>query len=266
MLLAFLDECNPEPNNQHSPENRFLIFGVTLIDSSVSLEFNEGVDEIRQQHGFNRTDKLKYALADKPDHVTNEQHREAKAAVLELAARLNVKTILYCALHRIIDSQGQDTYLNWGMDACLTKIQQFYTENEAENGFFCFFDRHSRQTMPQYMKTKFQERNHQPRAGHRTPNLVGVSQVWDGTSHLSSLCDIVTGSYAYVVSNPDRDIAGKSLVRLLKPMVWGISVDDGQFDVMDRGLLFRPEQRNPRFDVHYEEVRSRVVDWANEPA
>lgn len=264
MLLAFLDEVNPEPNSENSPENRFLIFGVTLMDSSACLPLNQGIEEIRRQQGFSHTDSLKYALADKPEQVTNAQHKAAKEAALTLAANLGVKTILYCSLHRIIDNKGQDTYLNWGMDACLTKIQQFYNESGAENGFFCYFDRHHRQTMANYMKSKFQQRNNQARAGHRTPDLVGVSQVWDGTSHLSSLCDIITGSYAYVVSNPERDIAGKALVRLLKPLVWGMPLDNGELDVMERGLLFRPEQRSAKYDIHYQEVKSRVVDWANQ--
>lgn len=265
MLLCSIDEASPEPNTQNHPESRFLVMGVTMVDTSKCKELNDGIESIRAEYGFQHNDALKFALHDKPDHVSNEQHANAKAAVISLAAALKVKVIVYCALHRIIDSQGQDRYLDMGIESCFTKIQQFYSENEKENGWFCLIDRHSRATLMPLMKSKFLERNHQAYDGFKTPDLIGVSMTWDGTTHLSSLCDIVTGSFNYIVNNPSRDQAGKKLIRLLKPLVWGQPSEDGKLTVTERGLLFRPKSPNVTLQHHFTETKSRILDWANQP-
>ena len=103
---------------------------------------------------------------------------------------MDLSAILSFAHHDIIDANGQDVYLNWGLDALFTKLQQFMND-EADNApFFVFVDRHSRKTYAMHLVDKFRKRNHQPRVGFNTPGLVGVAGVWDGTSHFSPIVDI----------------------------------------------------------------------------
>lgn len=263
MLFVFVDECNPEPDTS-ADQNRFLVFGALIVESKVALELTSRVEKIRWKYGFLPSDSLKYAVSDKPAQVSRDDHTAAKKEVLETAANLGVKCFVYFALHKIIDRNGQDTYLGWALDAILTKAQQFYTEEKSSDGFMVFIDRHSRSSQASHMAQKFRERKQQPNAAFNTPDLIGVNLVWDGTSHLASVCDIVTGSLSYVINNPTRDIAGKSLIKLVRPMVWGRPVG-GELSVVGRGLLFRPEnQRSEKFRRLYEETKMRIIQWANE--
>ncbi|WP_141134921.1 DUF3800 domain-containing protein [Tropicimonas sediminicola] len=125
MRIAFIDEANPEPNEQNSPDNRFLIVGTTIIDASRALELSDKIEKIREDHGFKRVDSLKFSPNDRPDHLSNDAFISAKRSVLEAAKDCEVRVILYCALHSIIDKNGMDKYLNWATDAKLTKLQQF---------------------------------------------------------------------------------------------------------------------------------------------
>jgi hypothetical protein len=266
MKLVFIDEANQDPNPQNVAERRFLVVGAVIIDSDEVLAFSDSIERIRADNGFNRCDSLKYALADKPDHVSNDQHRQAKSQLLEAAARHNVKLIAYVAHHQIIDGNGIDAHLNWAIDQLLTKIQQFMNENAPGDPFYCLVDRHSRAGLAGYLRNRFQERNHQERPGFNTPSLAGTGIVWDGTAHLTSLCDIVTGSFTYIVNNPHRDIAGRAMIQLLRPLIWGVPGGDGRIHVRHRGLLFRPDPENIRaqnYREEYEEVIQRVVQWAN---
>lgn len=232
------------------------------------LKFNEGADAIRDEFGFNNTDPLKFALSDKPDHVSKENHTKAKEALLRLAKEQEVKTILYCASHKIIDSQGQENYLDMGITSVLTKLQQFCDETDEDVPFYCLVDRHSRKTFGPHLRKCFTDRNNQPKDGFNTPNLVGIGSTWDGTSHLSSLCDVVVGSYNYIVNNPHRDIAGKKLIRELRPLIWGKrNKVQKKFVATGRGLLFRPEVStilHPPYKSAYIETHKRIIEWAND--
>lgn len=263
MLFAFIDECNPEPDRAEGQPGRFLVFGAIMVSSTNAKSLTDELQAIREHYGFLNEDSLKFALADKPKNISKEFHQEAKIQAIRAAIRHEVKCIIYFALHKIIDSQGMDTYLSWAVDACFTKIQQFYTENQLDEGFMVFVDRHSRSSQGKHLSSKFIQRNKQSKDGFNTPDLISVSSAWDGTSHLASLCDIITGSFSYIINNPTRDIAGKALIKELRPLVWG-KKEGKIYRVVDRGLLFRPKDQFPKFKEIYEETQQRIISWAND--
>lgn len=267
MQFVFIDESNPEPTPAGAI-GCFLVYGAVLIDAESVSKLNDDIEEIRNDLGFLPDDKLKFSPNDRPNQISRDDHIISKERVLKAAAKRKVRTILYCAHHDIIDSRGQEVYLNWGLDALFTKVQQYVNEEKEASPFSVFVDRHSRNTYAKHLREKFVKRNIQPKAGFNTPGLVCVSSVWDGTSHLASLADIIVGSYNYIVNKPERDVAGRQMILALRPLIWGHRDTKKRIRYpLGRGLLFRPEIdeiRKKETKALYEETKDRIFTWANE--
>lgn len=264
MRLIFIDETNPEPNFPNSREDRFLVVGALILDPQAARALTDQVEAIRDETGFDRHDSLKFSVADKPAHITRDQHKDAKALTIQACVGVGAKLIIYCALHKVIDRRGVNTYLNWSIDALLTKIEQHCDEVGEQEGYICMLDRHGRPEFPDYLKGKFRDRAHQQRVGFNADRLVSTAMVWDGTSHIASAADIIIGSFSYIINNPERDIAGRSLLAELQPLLWGHANGNNIGETFDRGFLLRPENVNHApYRAHYTALMERLVNWSN---
>jgi len=263
MFFVFIDEAYAEPNTADDRDSRFLVVSSTLIEAERALGLTEEIEEIRARYGFKNTDSLKFSPSDRPPEVTREQHIDAKRDVFRAAADHNVRVILYSALHKIVDTQGMDTYMDWAIDATLTKVEQFSREEVNNRPYMCYVDRHSRPEFHRYLKRKFQHRANQTREGFNTTGLLGTAMVWDGTSHLASVCDIVTGSYNFALNFPDNDRVGPELMQLIRPLLWSGQPHSDREGVKERSILFRPNEiRISRYARITEESERRILHWA----
>lgn len=259
MKLLFADEADQNAGGG----SKFFVYGAAMFDAGKVKRLTESVTKIRVNAGYEPNDVLKFAAADKPKQVRKEKWIEAKCAVLELARRQNVRFFGYCVHHGITKNQCHADKLKFGANTVISKFQQYLKENNDVG--FCFFDRWDNDQHFAFQRAKFLERSSHDNIYLRSENVVGFATICDGSSHLASIADICVGSFRYVVNEPKRDIAGKELARLLRPLFWGISSSDGKF-IDDRGLIMRP--RNWRleyktFAPDYSETKRRLIDWAN---
>jgi hypothetical protein len=85
----------------------------------------------------------------------------------------------------------------------------------------------------------------------------------DGASHLSSMADILLGSFRYCVNEPERDIAGKAMLPALVPLMW-TGTSEGKQYVRERGLNLRPKKVNtPAHQEEYDKLMDRLQGYLN---
>lgn len=89
-------------------------------------------------------------------------------------------------------------------------------------------------------------------------HIIGYASTCDGASHISSVADIVLGSFRYCVNEEDKDIAGRELLPLVVRMMWHKRKGD-EINVMEKGLTLRPREiRAPAYRAEYEALRQRL--------
>jgi hypothetical protein len=113
-----------------------------------------------------------------------------------------------------------------------------------------------------YAKDKFQRGLTFPKSPDRRLNrIVSIGFTCDGASHLSSMADIVLGSFRYCVNESDKDEAGKAMFPGLMRLMWK-GTRDGKKYVRERGLTLRPEVvLSRRYQEEYDELAKRLQGY-----
>jgi hypothetical protein len=73
----------------------------------------------------------------------------------------------------------------------------------------------------------------------RLDRVLGFGHAVDGSSHLSSVADVLLGAFRYCVNQPENEEAGKAMFPVLMSMMWKRE-RGGKVYVNDCGLVFRP--------------------------
>lgn len=261
MYLLISDESQ----NQQTDHTKFFIYGSIIVESEKVPGITDGMEAIREKYGFLPTDSFKFSPNDKPGQVSKPNFINAKKEALVLAKACSVRFMGYAMLHAIGKNKKPEELITWGADAILTKYQQLLEEMDNSRGI-CLFDTLPIEHPNKYLRGAFQNRFEHAVAGHRLANIDMIASVTDGCSHLTSLCDIATGSFRYVVNEPERDKAGKELISLLKPLFWG-KRKEKKNHIFERGILLRPKEvTHAAYKADYEELKNRILDWANKGA
>jgi hypothetical protein len=256
--VLFADEANPE---QTDP-NKFFIYGGLIVPTSQMQSIHSAIENLRGEAGMPPEAPLKFAAAERPKCLTADEHTLLKQRVYEIALRNKVRFCGYAILHAIAAKQEPKTLVEWGADILLAKFNQFLDEESAKG--WVNFDRINTSKPFRYLQDKFSRR--QPTEGEEVylENIIGYGFTCDGASHFASMADIVIGGFRYVVNEPNRDIAGKSIMRAIASIMWHRIDKDGIKQVGGRGLVLRPKEvRAPGYLAEYEEVRLRLAAWAN---
>ena len=261
MYFLIADETHQQKNDH----DVFFTYGAIIVPTSQVASLTSDVEEIRRKYKFKHSDSLKFSPADKPKDLSLPDFLQCKSEVFAAASQREVRFMGYALLHAIGKDKTNEEIICWGADAILTKFQQFLEENGGERGV-CFFDTLPIRKSNRFLREAFQKRLIHEKAGHRLENIDMIATVTDGCSHLTSVCDICAGSFGFAVNNPDKDIAGPSLMKALWPLLWGEMADGRERKlVKERGLLLRPQKRTKKeFADKYEALKSRLLSWASD--
>jgi hypothetical protein len=181
--------------------------------------------------------------------------------VYEIAARHGVKFIGYAILHSIARRRDHSTLVEFGANILLAKFNQFL--GEVGGAGWATFDRLNTEKPYAYLQAKFENRYATDESHIRLERVLGYSFTCDGASHHSSLADIIIGGFRYVMNEPERDVAGRSIVQSLGPIFWGKQNSAGVNFIGERGLVLRPKSLSaPSYQADYAEVRARLTDWS----
>lgn len=256
-FTLFADEANPE---QTDP-TRFFVYGGIFVENEQIANLHQTIEELSRRYGLETSDQIKFNSRTRPKSLTVGKHSELKTEVMAAAAKHKVVFCGYAVLHAVAGNQSNQTLLERGANIILAKYNQFLAEKGSKG--WAVFDRVNTEAPYQYLREKFERRNRVQGENVRLENIMGYSFTCDGASHLSSLADVVIGGFRYVVNEPKRDIAGKAIVKGLNPL-WGHVRDGKGINIKDRGLVLRPKDiRKAEYLADYQEIRDRVIAWAN---
>ena len=109
LYLLFTDETNLRP----STVSKFFIYGGVFFPADRLSEIHTLVENVRREYGFRPGDEFKFNTRSRPDHITLEQHRDAKRAVLNACAQLDVRFVACLVLHDIAISREGEELVGW---------------------------------------------------------------------------------------------------------------------------------------------------------
>lgn len=253
--ILFADEANPE---QTDP-NKSFIYGGVFVPVSRMMEIHERVDKLRASYGLQPKDQIKFNTRTKPNSITTTQHTEIKSEIYSIAADCGVKFCGYAILHAIAENKDHTTLVEYGANILLAKFNQFLSENTATG--WAMFDRINTQTPYEYLKSKFESRLN-PKEQNPLEKILGYSFTSDSASNVASLADVLIGGFRYIINEPERSIAGRSIMKSLDPVFWARLGSDGNRYIANRGIVLRPkEQKSVAYQADYAEVVGRIVEW-----
>jgi hypothetical protein len=227
LYLMYGDEADAEEGRGQ----KFFLYGGIFVDHSKAWTAHLRIEDLRKEAGFVAQDSLKFASSTRPKTVTADAHREIKSAVIALAHELGIVFCAYVFLHAIGRSQDQVDLIEYGANTVLGRFNEFLTEKN-EHGI-ANLDRMSKNGFI-YAKEKFQRGLAFPSRDRRLERVISVGFTCDGASHLSSMADILLGSFRYCVNEPERDIAGRAMLPNLVPLMW-TGKSEGKQYVRERG-------------------------------
>lgn len=215
MYLTLTDETNRDVE-----ESTFFLLGGVAVPFSSAEQIHSRLDTIRTVHGYLPGDAFKYARTSKPEHVTEQNFNSAKSQALDLCLEFGVKIFLYVCHHAIAENRSPAEKFQWGSNGMLWQLNKFLNENGTYS--WVLQDRHPVEGEFQYYKQRFMQsrptfQNHY----HKLNRIIGFGSTCDGASHLSSLADIVLGSYRFCINNPAKDIVNGLLLPRLLRSTWG---------------------------------------------
>ncbi|WP_312136771.1 hypothetical protein [Brevundimonas sp.] len=252
MQLMFADEADVEQGRNQL----FYVAGAIFIAADRTRELSDTIFEIREARGFRAGDPLKFAVRNRPDHVSADEHRSAKQDVMAAAAAHGVTFCAYVMLHELALEQGQERLVQYGANTLLGKFNEFCGEPGVGPGI-AMFDRMPIGNEFAFFREKFSRGLTFPNSDdRRLENVISYASTCDGASNLSSVMDIVLGAFRYCVNEPERDVAGRQLLPQVARLMWRRA---GANPLRERGLVMRPSNvRVPEHRTQYEGLRDRL--------
>ena len=255
MHLMFGDEADHEAGRA-----KFIVYGGLIVESAQATVLSGRIAEIRRQYGFQPGDPLKFATRSRPPHVTANQHTDAKQQVLAAALEVGAVFTAYAALHALIVNREAEDRVKFAANTVLGSYNRYL--ERADSYGIALMDRMPLEHEHRYFHEKFQQGLVMPDGrAVALDRILAFAATSDGASHLSSVADIVLGSFRYCVNEPERDVAGRALYPQVARLLWTVQ-HQGQARFEGWGLNLRP-MRVTRADhqSEYDELRARLQGY-----
>jgi hypothetical protein len=234
--LLFTDETNQRP----AQDAMFFIYGGLIIPSAQLKELDNLIETARNDNNFCPGDKLKFDTRSRPSHVSIEQHRAAKKAVIDACLGLGIRFVACLVLHEIASNKTIETLISWGANSVLCAFDRFLEEENATG--ICILDRVPFNGDFRYLEEKFQTGLiFSPRGTKRLERVHLFAFSCQGASHVGSAIDIILGAFRYCVNERERNQAARNLLAKIIRMMWHVR-ENNLIRIREYGLLFRPKE------------------------
>lgn len=238
MHLLLTDESNLEP----SEGVKFFTYGGLIVPLAHVAPLHERIEQIRKEAGYQSTDRLKFETSSRPKNVSIEAATAAKKAVVAAAIEFHCKFIAYVVLHAIAKNQDIQTNIQFGANSVIGKFNTYLTL-EKSHGLVAM-DRLPKSTEFEYLAEKFTKGLSLPKGeAQELDRVVMFSSTCINASHLSSVMDIVLGTWRYCINQPLNAGAARDMMRQLVKLIWHTPMGN-KILAHERGLLFRPKEVN----------------------
>jgi hypothetical protein len=234
--LLYTDEVNMKPE-----ESEFFIYAGVSIPCDHAAALHDDVEELRGRNGYQPEDPLKFNTAERRAHVNRQQHLTAKRELMAAAANRGVKLFASFLLHNIV--QGGDVD-----EARYNEINRVcyhfddYMQRVNDYGLV-LVDTFSEKRLNRVLCETFSiGLTNMPFSNAlRLRRILGCHQATIGTSHFTSVVDVVIGAVRYAVNaRKENPPVCENLIRQLAPLC--IPSRSGNRKISDLSINFSPKQ------------------------
>lgn len=232
MYLFYTDESNLDPT-----KSDFFVYAGVAIPGQEAAALHADVEALRVRNGYQPLDQLKFTSNGRPNHVSAEQHLNAKRELMEAAARHNVRLITSMILHSIATSP-EEARLNEINRVCF----HFHAYlNGLNDSGIVLVDNFQGQGLANFLREKFGIglRNMPYSKTLRLNRILGIHLSHIGFSHFCSLVDVALGSLRYAI-NERNNAAKVDIARALLAQLAPLFIRDGG-RVPEISLFFSPK-------------------------
>lgn len=257
MYLAFLDEAG------HTSRKGFTVCGLTAIKAGKAAKLSQSIDAYRRTELKIGDDVLlKSAAQNRAKGTNSKDHVEVKKRIISLGASQDVVFMGYAYFNKAAHTFDPDRNRLFGFNVLVSRFNKFLKQNDSHGTVTVDRLNLSKKTDQayknsfEYLQEKFQKGNWHKNKEKWIPldRILSFATSCEGTSHFSSLNDILTGSLLYLV-NGDNPSARKALQEQLTSVMW--KGQAGEF--RDHGLSLLPLDKrslDASVAVEYDALRS----------
>jgi len=260
MHLFYTDETNVDPES-----TEFFVYAGVAIPSENAAALSADIHELRKRNGYEPRDLLKFNTRERPDHISPTEHTAAKRELMEAAARHGVKLIASFLLHKIAQDgdverarRNEINRVCYHFDAYLHRVKDYGV---------VLVDTFNDVQLNNVLREKFSMGIGGSLPFSRTlplDRILGYHQATIGTSHFTSVIDVVLGSLRYAVnSRKENRPVCKTLIGQLAPLCIYESFNNR---VSSLSINFSPKNvRAPKYLAVYKELCAFFSENGIEP-
>ena len=218
---------------------------MTAIKLQRSSDLANRIDYRKRQYpAFGDTDLIKFASSSRPKDCSDADHRELKSHIIEEAASSEAVFFGYGYFNEASQKFDADRNRLFGFNTLLWQFQKFLTEKRTKG--FVVIDRLdlskkgvlSYKNGFDYLREKSQKGNEFDGTHRKLKNIIGFSMGCEGSSNLSCVNDVLTGSLRYVVNGKDPAVRA-TLQKELEKLMWS----DAKGAFRNYGLKLHPKDK-----------------------
>jgi len=264
--LLYTDEVNVDPE-----KSEFFVYAGVAIPGENAAALSADIEALRKRNGYKPGDVLKFNTVERPAHIQPAQHQNAKRELMEAAAKHGVKLLASFLLHNIVKDGDVDqarrneiNRVSFHFNAWLQRV------NDCG---LVLIDTFTDANLTNHLREKF--------AIGVTGNLpfskllpldriLGYHLASIGTSHFTSVIDVVLGGLRYAVNGrkEDRPVC-KTLIRQLAPLCIAEGLKGNK--ASELSINWSPKGiKHPPYLAQYRELcaflRENGIDPAQEPS
>lgn len=260
MHLLYTDEANVDPGN-----SEFFVYAGVAIPGENAAALSQAIETLRKKNGYEPGDFLKFNTRERPNHISPEQHLSAKQELVEVTANHGSRLIASFLLHNIAQSTGVDETRRNEINRVCFHFNA-YLHRIQDHGLV-LVDTFNDPKLNGLLREKFAVgiTGHLPYSkALRLDRILGFHQAMIGTSHFSSVIDVVLGGLRYAVNSRQQNKpVCRTLVEQLAPLCIR-SEPNGK--ASDLSVNFSPKAiRSGKYLKIYKELAAFLTENGIEP-
>ncbi len=251
MYLLLTDETN----RIKSQDCKFLVYGGIFFKIEDLVELDNNITLIRKNAGFALTDEFKFDTHSRPKNVSIETFNKAKNDVIDLCLKFDCKFIAYVALHDIISKVPVEIQLTFAADHVIGRFNKYLQERQEEG--ICIIDNLPIKTNYKYLSEKFTVGLKIGDSITPLENIKLYASTCSNASNVSSLIDILLGSFRYCINNPKNIDIATIMIHKVINLMWHKKQGDNIY-IGERGLIMRPVLEKIRVKAYRLEYQALI--------
>lgn len=252
MYVLFGDETCNDPHR-----DKFYIYGGIFFEDKIIHLLDAEIREIKRVAGYQVADPLKFGTRYRPSHISIEAFNIAKESVLNLRSKYDIGLIA-CVVHHGISKDHKEDY---PVSKVVSKFNEFLHSNSSFG--VCVFDRASNPARQfKLIEEKYQsglifdKEESQVKISLDNIKMYSVSCI--DASNISSLTDVIIGSFGYCINNPQNKEIAKKIMEKIRP----IFLSNKAGHIMGHGLILRPKNvKAQKYKAEYQKLVSLLREY-----